>query len=114
MLELFTARGSHVIGALCCIKVPASRCNYPELTDASGKVSMSRKVELQKSVRVPPETGSWYKVVPGDLEVARLGLMLVLSPIGNASNAVYRLPTSLQFCARVHAVDKTFAGQQDC
>ena len=112
-LELFTARGSHGSAALRCIKLGAL-CSHAELADVHGRISMAKVCELQPTLKPVLEHGAQYSVIPGDLEVAVPGLMQVLSRLGNASNAVYRLPTALQHCARIHSLANTFADLDDC
>lgn len=112
-LELVTGRGSHGTAALRCMKIGSCRSIHPELAGPGGDISINKVLELQPSFRQPLEEGVVYQVIPGELELAVPGLFQVLSRVGNASNSVFRLQTTLQHCTRIHSL-ATAATASDC
>ena len=111
-IEIVTGRGSHGTAA-CRMAVLGARSVHPALADSNGMVSKAKLLELQPSWRDPLENGLVYKILPGELELAVPGLLACLSLLGNASNDVYRQPTALQLCARIHSLITGHPGKDD-
>lgn len=102
-IEIVTGRGSHGTGA-CRIAEFGAKSIHEKLADSMGNVSKAKLLELQPSWQDPLQNGLLYKILPGELELAVPGLLACLSLLGNASNDVYRQPSELQLCARIHAL----------
>lgn len=102
-MELVTGRGSHGASALRCMKFGCTAID-PKVADEHGKVSLSKLLEKQPSLKEPVHQGVPVTVIPGELELACPGMFAVLSEVGNASNSVYRLQTTLQTCVRIHSL----------
>lgn len=111
-MELATGRGSHGAAALRCMKF-GCRAIDPKVADEHGKVSMAKLIEKQPSLRDPIVNGVPVTVIPGELELAAPGMFAVLSEVGNASNSVYRLQTTLQTCVRIHTLVKQSADPEE-
>jgi len=111
-MELATGRGSHGAAALRSIKFACTAID-PKVADEHGKVSLAKLLEKQPSLRDPIVNGVPVTVIPGELELAAPGVFAVLSEVGNASNSVYRLQTTLQTCVRIHALVKQSADPEE-
>jgi len=107
-IEVITGRGSHSCAALRIAKF-AARAIHPELSGADGRVSKAKFLSMQPSWKQLLEKGVGMKTIPGELELAVPGLLACLSRVGNASHDVYRTPTSIQLCSRIHALYGTLA-----
>eukprot|EP00930_Biecheleria_cincta_P062811 TRINITY_DN48257_c0_g1_i1.p1 TRINITY_DN48257_c0_g1~~TRINITY_DN48257_c0_g1_i1.p1 ORF type:complete len:176 (+),score=23.28 TRINITY_DN48257_c0_g1_i1:1-528(+) len=70
-------------------------------------------VEKQPSLKIPIEHGVPVTVIPGELELGVPGVFAVLSDVGNASNSVFTLQTTLQTCVRTHAPAKASPNPDD-
>jgi hypothetical protein len=102
-IEHVTGRGSHGTSALRAGKYGCKAiCPKSPLADQNGNVSYHKLVEKQPSMKSPMDDGVDVTVMPGELELAVPGLFSVLSEVGNVSNSVYRLNTTLQIAVRIH------------
>ena len=111
-IEIVTGRGSHGTAA-CRLVAFGAQAVHEQLAGADGKLSKSKLLDLQPSWREPLDHGLLYKVLPGELEIAVPGLLACLSRVGNASHDVYREPTTLQLCARIHSIAVNCPSQKD-
>lgn len=102
-IEVCTGRGSHSCAALRLAKF-GGKSIHPELAGPDGQVSKTKFLALQPSWTKLLENGVGMKVIPGELEIEVPGLLSCLSRVGNASNDVFRQPTSIQMCSRIHAL----------
>ena len=102
-IEVCTGRGSHSCSALRLAKF-GGRSVHPELAGPDGQVSKAKFLALQPSWTPLLQHGVTIQVMPGELELAVPGLLACLSRVGNASHDVYRQPTSLQMCSRIHSL----------
>ena len=102
-IEVVTGRGSHSCSALRLVKFGAKSI-YDEIAGPDGRISRAKFLALQPSWQPLLDKGVKVKVLPAELEMAVPGLLACLSRIGNASHDVFRVPTSIQFCSRIHAL----------
>ncbi len=102
-IEVVTGRGSHSCSALRLVKF-GGKSIYDEIAGPDGRVSRAKFLALQPSWAPLLDRGVKVKVLPAELEMAVPGLLACLSRTGNASHDVFRVPTSIQFCSRIHAL----------
>jgi hypothetical protein len=100
-LKVVTVRGSHGSHALKLCKF-GGKAIHKSYANDEGMVSLHKILESRPSFQEPVEKGVPIDVFPGELAVACPKLMSTLALIGNSSNDVFRLPTTLQLCARIH------------
>ena len=100
-LKVVTVRGSHGSHALRLCKF-GGKAIHKNYSNDEGMVSLHKVLESKPSFQEPVEKGVPIDIFPGELAVACPKLMSTLALIGNSSNDVFRLPTTLQMCARIH------------
>ena len=99
LLKVATARGTHTVSVLRCIKFGAKGI-HPEVC-LDGVVSRSKIVTRHPSMEEPLEKGVPVDVIAKELVLACPRLMEVLSRVDN-QHAVGRMQTQLQNCNRLH------------
>ena len=103
MLQIVTGRGSHGTAAVRCMEF-AAKGIHAELCSEDGRISKSKIIERQPSMKEPLTKGCRYDVIKSDLVEACPRLMEILSRTGNSGNNVFREQTALQQCNRLHAL----------
>lgn len=98
-LEAVSARGSHTTAGVRCVQFGSKGIHDDLCTD--GRISRSKIIERQPSMREPLDKGMKYIVIRWQLAEACPRLMEILSVTGNASHGAARLQTALQGCRRV-------------
>ena len=104
-LKIATARGSHTTSSVHVLdaSIPCKGI-HPELCSEDGKISKSKILEKQPSLRQPIDKGIKYFVIKKQLVDACPKLMAMLARTGNVVHTTYRATTALQNCIRLHEV----------
>ena len=100
-LKVVTVRGSHGSHALRLCKF-GGKAIHKSYANDEGMVSLHKILQSKPSFKEPIDKGVPIDVFPGGLALACPKLMATLALIGYSSNDVFRLPTTLQLCARIH------------
>jgi len=99
ILKCFTARGSHTVGSVRCMKYGVTGI-HPEECGENGNISKAKIIDKMASMAEPLERGVPVDLIEGDLAVHCPQLMATLARVDN-NHYVGREQTTLQICNRV-------------
>ena len=108
-LEVVSARGSHTTAGVRCVHFGSKGIHDDLCTD--GRISRSKIIERQPSMREPLDKGMKYIVIRWQLAEACPRLMEILSVTGNASHGAARVQTALQGCRRVFSLATSMSAE---
>ena len=108
-LEVVSARGSHTTAGVRCVHFGSKGIHDHLCTD--GRISRSKIIERQPSMREPLDKGMKYIVIRWQLAEACPRLMEILSVTGNASHGAARVQTALQACRRVFSLATSMSAE---